>query len=174
MKKIFIFLLFTFLSLALYAEDDCLTKGNTPEQTLKETNLLELVVLSESIKEQSGGPNKGFYLFIQNQTDEVLKVAFAIEAAGDPKNFFFYREGTVQGFWKIKPGGFKKIFIERILPREYYIHAHGTASQWGKEKNFVVEGGDVDASYAFNKKDPTSSCKAEEDGVVVCRHTYKK
>jgi len=135
---------------------------------------LEMALASQHVKEQRGGPKKGFYLLIENQTKSPLQFAFAIEASGLPDSLFFRDEGLVQGWWKVEPGKSRKIFIDRVLPKEYFTHARNATVFWGKDKTFAVPSGDGEKAVVFSRREASAQCRIEDDGTVVCTHRFKE
>jgi len=134
---------------------------------------LELAVASQHLKDQKGGPKQGFYLLIENMTTDPIQVAFAVEGSGLPHTFLFEDDGLVQGWWKVEPGKTRRIFIDRVLPKVYYLHARTATHFWGKDKAFAVPSGDGEKTVTFSRYESGAKGQLDADGAVVCTHRFR-
>ncbi|MCE1205452.1 MAG: DUF1036 domain-containing protein [Holophagaceae bacterium] len=135
---------------------------------------LEMALASQRLKEQKGGPKQGFYLLIENLTTDPIQVAFAVEGSGLPHTFLFEDDGLVQGWWKVEPGKTRRIFIDRVLPKVYYLHARTATHFWGKDKAFAVPSGDGEPTVTFSRYESGAKGQVDADGTVVCTHRYRQ
>lgn len=135
---------------------------------------LELALASQHVKDQKGGPKAGFYLLIENTTTDPIQVAFAVEGSGLPNTFLFEDDGLVQGWWKVEPGKTRRIFIDRVLPKVYYLHARTATHFWGKDKAFAVPSGDGEKTVTFSRYESGAKGQHDADGTVVCTHRFRQ
>lgn len=153
------------------AEDAAKQEVVTPE-----LKFLRLALASQHLREK-GGPLQGFYLQLVNETKGDLQVAFATAEDGDPVFHLFendYVPEQVQGWWKIGPGKMRRVFIERVLPRDYFLHARTQTVFWGKDRKFKVPCGDSEKEFLFNRYGAALKCEIDAEGCVVCTHRFKE
>lgn len=163
------------LSLALAAgESVSLAKPSAGSEVDPALRFLEMALASQHLKDQKGGPQSGFYLQIENQTAVPLQIAFAIEGSGIPDGLFFHNDGLVQGWWKVEPGKTRRVFIDRVLPKVYYLHARTAAHFWGKDKAFAVPSGDGEKTVTFSRYESGAKGQLDPDGTVVCIHRFRQ
>lgn len=172
MPKILI-ILFTLMILPSVWAVDCLTKGTTPEETLKDTNFDNLQLLSMNIKNKMGGPEKGFYVEFTNNCKYDVSLALAFESWGSRKDLLsaaYYEPLLVQGWWNVKGTAKLKVFFERKVTQKLAFHARSTNGLiWGKETIlYTVPGPDGGKAYPFIEYDSDKKCKADENNIVTC------
>ncbi|OQA37572.1 MAG: hypothetical protein BWY56_00822 [Acidobacteria bacterium ADurb.Bin340] len=142
--------------------------GNPP------TAFFEFAALSRLHPVAVGGAEIGFYLECENRTSSPVSVlAYLPKDAGD---YGVVRredaQDTLSDWQVVQPGKTLRIFVNRTLPRRYFLRAAdlngATVGGEGATTDIPIGGKGV----GFNEVDAVSQCR-DVDGVVVCRHVLR-
>lgn len=136
---------------------------------------IQLVALSQLLRESEGGPATGFYLQLTNGCPNPIRVIVHVPAESDA----FGPKGDrgeppyFSGWIVLKPQEVRRVLVPRILPRTYHLRAVEEVHKhlWGKDAPIEVPVELETRSLAFTAHDTLKTC-AEVDGVVVGTHRF--
>jgi hypothetical protein len=136
----------------------------------------ELVALSQLLRESEGGPRSGFYLQLTNKCPNPIRILQHVPEESDafgPKGDAA-EPAYFSGWLVLKPGETRQVFVPRQLPRTYYLRVveEGHRHAWDGSRNIEVPVELERRALSFKAYDALATCR-EENGVVVCTHTFR-